>query len=105
VRWIGVSNYNVGQMKRLEKIAPITSDQPPYSLLRRNVEIDVLPYCEQRNIGTIIYSPMLSGLLTGAMTKERAENLPADDWRTHSPEFREPKLSKNLELVDRIRAG
>jgi aryl-alcohol dehydrogenase-like predicted oxidoreductase len=105
VRWICVSNYNVEQMKRLEKIAPITSDQPPYSLLRRSVEIDVLPYCEERNIGTIIYSPMLSGLLTGAMTKERAENLPADDWRTHNPEFREPKLSKNLELVDRIRAG
>ena len=104
VRWIGVSNYSVDQMKRLEKIAPITSDQPPYSLLRRKIEADVLPYCEQRNIGTIIYSPMLSGLLTGAMTKERAANLPADDWRTRNPEFREPKLSKNLELVERMRA-
>lgn len=104
VRWISVSNYSVEQMKRLEKIAPITSDQPPYSLLRRKIENDVLPYCEQRNIGTIIYSPMLSGLLTGAMTKERAENLPADDWRTRNPEFREPKLSKNLELVERMRA-
>jgi aryl-alcohol dehydrogenase-like predicted oxidoreductase len=104
VRWVGVSNYSVDQMKRLEKIAPITSDQPPYSLLRRKIEADVLPYCEQRNIGTIIYSPMLSGLLTGAMTKERAANLPADDWRTRNPEFREPKLSKNLELVERMRA-
>jgi aryl-alcohol dehydrogenase-like predicted oxidoreductase len=104
VRWISVSNYSVEQMKRLEKIAPITSDQPPYSLLRRKIENDVLPYCEQRNIGTIIYSPMLSGLLTGAMTKERAANLPADDWRTRNPEFREPKLSKNLELVERMRA-
>jgi aryl-alcohol dehydrogenase-like predicted oxidoreductase len=103
VRWIGVSNYSVEQMKRLEKIAPITSDQPPYSLLRRKIESDVLPYCEQHNIGTIIYSPMLSGLLTGAMTRERAENLPADDWRTRNPEFREPKLSKNLELVERMR--
>jgi aryl-alcohol dehydrogenase-like predicted oxidoreductase len=104
VRWIGVSNYSVEQMRRLEKITPITSDQPPYSLLRRKIESDVLPYCEQRNIGTIIYSPMLSGLLTGAMTRERAENLPADDWRTRNPEFREPKLSKNLELVERMRA-
>jgi aryl-alcohol dehydrogenase-like predicted oxidoreductase len=104
VRWISVSNYSVEQMKRLEKIAPITSDQPPYSLLRRKIENDVLPYCEQRNIGTIIYSPMLSGLLTGAMTKERAANLPADDWRTRNPEFREPKLSKNLEMVERMRA-
>jgi aryl-alcohol dehydrogenase-like predicted oxidoreductase len=103
VRWIGVSNYSVEQMKRLEQIAPITSDQPPYSLLRRKIESDVLPYCEQHNIGTIIYSPMLSGLLTGAMTRERAENLPADDWRTRNPEFREPKLSKNLELVERMR--
>jgi aryl-alcohol dehydrogenase-like predicted oxidoreductase len=104
VRWIGVSNYSVEQMKRLERIAPVTSDQPPYSLLRRKIESDVLPYCEQSNIGTIIYSPMLSGLLTGAMTKERAENLPADDWRTRNPEFREPKLSNNLELVERMRA-
>lgn len=104
VRWIGVSNHSVEQMKRLEKIAPITSDQPPYSLLRRKIETDVLPYCEERNIGAIIYSPMLSGLLTGAMTKERAENLPVDDWRTRNPEFREPRLSKNLELVERMRA-
>lgn len=103
VRWIGVSNYNVDQMKRLEKIAPLTSDQPPYSLLRRKIENDVLPHCEERSIGTIIYSPMLSGMLTGAMTKDRAESLPADDWRTRNPEFREPKLSKNLELVERMR--
>jgi aryl-alcohol dehydrogenase-like predicted oxidoreductase len=103
VRWIGVSNYGVEQMKRLEKIVPITSDQPPYSLLRRKIENDVLPHCEQRSIGTLIYSPMLSGLLTGAMTKERAAKLPADDWRTQNPEFREPKLSKNLELVERMR--
>lgn len=104
VRWIGVSNYTVDQMKRLEKIAPITSDQPPYSVLRRKIESDVLPYCEERGIGTIIYSPMLSGMLTGAMTKQRAESLPADDWRTRNPEFREPKLSKNLELVEQMRA-
>ena len=104
VRWIGVSNYDVPQIQRLEKIAPVTSDQPPYSILRRKIEADLLPYCEKKNIGVIVYSPMLSGLLTGAMTKERAESLPADDWRKNNPEFREPKLSKNLELVERLRA-
>jgi aryl-alcohol dehydrogenase-like predicted oxidoreductase len=104
VRWIGVSNYDVAQMKRLEKIAPVTSDQPPYSMLRRKIEAEILPHAELQNIGVIVYSPMLSGMLTGAMTKERAENLPADDWRRNNPEFREPKLSKNLELVERLRA-
>jgi aryl-alcohol dehydrogenase-like predicted oxidoreductase len=104
VRWIGVSNYDVPQMKRLEKIAPVTSDQPPYSMLRRKIEAEILPHAEQQNIGIIVYSPMLSGMLTGAMTHERAENLPADDWRKNNPEFREPKLSKNLELVERLRA-
>jgi aryl-alcohol dehydrogenase-like predicted oxidoreductase len=104
VRWIGVSNYDVPQMKRLETIAPVTSDQPPYSMLRRKIEAEILPYAEQQNIGIIVYSPMLSGMLTGAMTHERAANLPADDWRRNNPEFREPKLSKNLELVERLRA-
>jgi aryl-alcohol dehydrogenase-like predicted oxidoreductase len=104
VRWIGVSNYDVPQMKRLEKIAPVTSLQPPYSMLRRKIEAEILPHCEQNHIGVIVYSPMLSGLLTGAMTRERAANLPADDWRRNNPEFREPKLSKNLELVERLRA-
>jgi aryl-alcohol dehydrogenase-like predicted oxidoreductase len=104
VRWIGVSNYSPEQMERCGKIAPVTSDQPPYSMLRRKIESTVLPYCEKHNIGVIVYSPMLSGMLTGGMTKERAENLPADDWRRNNPEFREPKLSKNLELVERLRA-
>jgi aryl-alcohol dehydrogenase-like predicted oxidoreductase len=104
VRWIGVSNYDVPQMKRLEKIAPVTSDQPPYSMLRRKIEAEILPHAEQQNVGIIVYSPMLSGMLTGAMTRERAANLPADDWRKSNPEFREPKLSKNLELVERLRA-
>jgi aryl-alcohol dehydrogenase-like predicted oxidoreductase len=103
IRWIGVSNYNVEHIRRSQKIAPVTSVQPPYSLLRRNIEADVLPYCDQQGIGVIVYSPMLSGLLTGAMTHERAANLPADDWRTRNPEFREPKLSKNLHLVERLR--
>ena len=104
VRWIGVSNYDAGQMKRLEKIAPVTSLQPPYSMLRRKIETEILPHCEQNHIGVIVYSPMLSGLLTGAMTRERAANLPGDDWRRNNPEFREPKLTKNLELVERLRA-
>jgi aryl-alcohol dehydrogenase-like predicted oxidoreductase len=103
VRWIGVSNHDVSQMKRLEKIAPVTSDQPPYSMLRRKIEAEILPHAEQQNIGIIVYSPMLSGMLTGAMTHERAANLPADDWRRNNPEFREPKLTKNLELVERLR--
>jgi aryl-alcohol dehydrogenase-like predicted oxidoreductase len=103
VRWIGVSNFNVPQLKRAEKIAPVTSLQPPYSILRRQIEDEVLPYCEQRGIGVIVYSPMFSGMLTGAMTRERAAALPADDFRSRNPEFKEPKLSKNLELVEKLR--
>ena len=103
VRWIGVSNFDVSQLQRAEKIAPITSLQPPYSLLRRRIENEILPYCQRRGIGVLIYSPMLSGMLTGAMTRERASNLPPDDWRRNNPEFREPKLSQNLALVERLR--
>jgi aryl-alcohol dehydrogenase-like predicted oxidoreductase len=103
VRWIGVSNFNAEQMKRAEKIAPVTSDQPPYSLIRRAIEKEILPYCKAQGIGVISYAPMASGLLTGAMTRERAAALPADDFRTRNPEFREPRLSKNIELVERLR--
>jgi aryl-alcohol dehydrogenase-like predicted oxidoreductase len=103
VRWIGVSNFNVGQLKRAQKIAPVTSLQPPYSLIRRNIEGEILPYCEKHGIGVISYSPMASGLLTGAMTRERAAALPADDFRSRNPEFKEPRLSKNIELVERLR--
>jgi aryl-alcohol dehydrogenase-like predicted oxidoreductase len=103
VRWIGVSNFNVSQMERAEAISPITSLQPPYSLIRREVEKETLPFCRKQNIGVIVYSPMASGLLTGAMTRERAATLPADDWRSRNPEFREPKLSQNLALVERLR--
>jgi len=102
-RWIGVSNFNVEQMKRAEKIAPVTSLQPPYSLIRRKIETDILPFCEKQGIGVISYAPMASGLLTGAMTRERAAALPADDFRSRNPEFREPRLSKNIELVERLR--
>lgn len=104
VRWIGVSNFDVAQIKRAEKIAPVISLQPPYSLIRRKIENEILPYCERQDIGVIVYSPMASGLLTGAMTRERAANFPDNDWRRNNPEFKEPKLSTNLELVERLRA-
>jgi aryl-alcohol dehydrogenase-like predicted oxidoreductase len=103
VRWIGVSNVNVEQLNRAEKIASVTSLQPPYSLIRRQIEAEILPYCQQQGIGVISYSPMASGLLTGAMTRERAAALPANDFRSHGAEFREPRLSKNIELVERLR--
>lgn len=103
VRHIGVSNFSVEQMKRAQKIAPITSLQPPYSLLRRDIEAEILPFCEKNNIGVINYSPMLSGLLTGKMTAERVAQMPADDWRKRNPNFNEPKLSQNLKLVELLR--
>ena len=103
VRWIGVSNFNVSQMERARAIAEITSLQPPYSLIRREIEAEILPYCRQHSIGVITYAPMASGLLTGAMSAERAANLPDDDWRKRSPEFNEPNLSRNLALVERLR--
>lgn len=103
VRYMGLSNFNVEQIKRAQAIAPVTSLQPPYSLLNRNVEAAILPWCEQENIGVINYSPMSSGLLTGKMTAERIQAMPADDWRRKSPQFREPKLSRNLRLVELLR--
>ena len=103
VRWIGVSNFNVEQLKRAEQIAAVTSLQPPYSLIRRKIEAEILPHCEKQGIAVIVYAPMASGLLTGAMTRERAAALPADDFRSRNPEFREPRLSKNIELVERLR--
>ena len=103
-RWIGVSNFGVEQMERARAIAPVTSLQPPYSLVRRGVEDDILPYCQREGIGVIVYAPMASGLLTGAMTRERAASLPADDWRSRSTEFNEPNLTRNLALVERLSA-
>jgi aryl-alcohol dehydrogenase-like predicted oxidoreductase len=103
VRWIGVSNFNVAQMKRAQAIAPITSLQPPYSLLDRGVEREVLPFARRENIGVIAYSPMASGLLTGAMTRERVAHLPTDDWRRRDLRFQEPFLSRNLRLVRQLR--
>jgi len=103
VRYIGVSNFNADQMRRAWSIAPITSLQPPYSLLDRRIEPDTLPYCREQGIGVIAYSPMKSGLLSGAMTGERAASLPKDDWRSRNPEFQEPRLSRNLKLVEVLR--
>jgi aryl-alcohol dehydrogenase-like predicted oxidoreductase len=104
VRWIGVSNFNVAQMKRAAAIAPVTSLQPPYSMVRRDIEAEVLPYCAAHNIGTIVYSPMQSGLLTGKMTRERIAALPVDDWRREkNRHFQEPLLSRNLKLVELLK--
>lgn len=103
IRWIGVSNFSVEQMKRAQKIAPITSLQPPYSMLRRAIEEEVLPFALTNGIGVINYSPMVSGLLTGTMTAERVAAFPADDWRRRAAEFNEPRLSRNLRLVELLR--
>src|SRR6516164_6179366 len=103
VRHIGVSNFNVAQMQRAQAIAPITSLQPRYSLLHREIEGEILPFCARENIGVIAYSPMASGLMTGAMTRERIAALPADDWRKRHPDFQEPRLSRNLKLVSLLR--
>ncbi len=99
VRYLGVSNFSVAQMKRVQPIAPITASQPPYSLINAKVEDEVLPFCLENNIGVINYSPMASGLLTGKMTAERIAGMPEDDWRKRSANFKEPKLSRNLRLA------
>jgi len=104
VRWIGVSNFNVAQLERCRAIAPITSLQPPYSAISPEVASEALPYCARHGIGVIVYSPMKSGLLTGAMTKERVASFPADDFRRNALNFQEPHLSKNLKLADLMKA-
>jgi aryl-alcohol dehydrogenase-like predicted oxidoreductase len=103
IRYIGVSNFSVEQMKRAQKIAPITSLQPPYSMLRRAIEAEILPFAQENHIGVINYSPMVSGLLTGKMTAERVAGLPTDDWRRRAVEFKEPRLSRNMRLVELLR--
>jgi aryl-alcohol dehydrogenase-like predicted oxidoreductase len=103
VRYIGVSNFSVAQMRRAQAIAPITSLQPPYSIVTRAIEKEILPFASQNNIGVIVYSPMSAGLLTGTMTSERVANFEAEDWRRNLPNFQEPLLSRNLKLVERLR--
>ena len=100
VRWIGVSNFNVSQLERCRRTAPITSLQPPYSAVSPEIEKETLPYCQRHGIGTIVYSPMKSGLLSGKMTKERVAALPQDDFRKRAPAFQEPQLTENLRLAD-----
>lgn len=104
VRHIGVSNFDVEQLRRAQAIAPVETLQPPYSLLDREAEREILPFAEREGIAVIVYSPMASGLLSGAMTRQRVERLPDDDWRRRSPSFREPHLSRNLEVVERVKA-
>jgi len=103
VRWIGVSNFSVSQLKQAQTVASITSLQPPYSLVHPEVEGEILPFCERKGIGVIVYSPMASGLLSGAMTRERIATLPNDDWRKQHTDFREPRLTAHLALVERLR--
>jgi aryl-alcohol dehydrogenase-like predicted oxidoreductase len=102
VRHIGVSNFDVVQLRRAQAIAPVETLQPPYSLLERAVEDEILPFAQGEGIGVVTYSPMASGLLTGAMTAERVAALPDDDWRKHDPRFQEPQLSRHLALVGRL---
>jgi aryl-alcohol dehydrogenase-like predicted oxidoreductase len=102
VRHIGVSNFSVEQLRRIQQIAPVETLQPPYSLVAREAEEEILPFAEREEIGVIAYSPMGSGLLTGAMTRERIASLPEDDWRKHDPRFQEPQLTERLALVDRL---
>jgi aryl-alcohol dehydrogenase-like predicted oxidoreductase len=103
VRWIGVSNFNARQLERCRTIAPVTSLQPPYSAISPEVEEETLPYCQRHNIGVIVYSPMISGLLAGAMTRERVAAFPQDDFRKRAPAFQEPQLARNLELAELMR--
>lgn len=103
VRHIGVSNFDVDQLTRIQTIAPVETLQPPYSLIARDVEAEILPFAESEGIGVIVYSPMGSGLLTGAMSRERIAGLPDDDWRKHDARFQEPQLSAHLALVERLR--
>ena len=103
VRHIGVSNFDVAELDRIRPIAPVASLQPPYSMLRRGIEDGILPYCRTHDIGVIVYSPMAAGILSGAMTRERALSLPANDWRSTNPDYQEPKLSRNLALVEELR--
>ncbi len=103
IRFLGASNFNIDQMERALKIAPITSLQPPYSAINRAVEAEILPFCLKHNIGVINYSPMQSGLLTGSMTRERIQQMPDDDFRKKAKNFQEPALSHNLDLANLMR--
>jgi aryl-alcohol dehydrogenase-like predicted oxidoreductase len=102
VKHIGVSNFDVEQLRRIQQIAPVETLQPQYSLIEREVEHEILPFAEPQRIGVIVYSPMGSGMLSGSMSRERIERLADDDWRKRDERFREPELSGNLALVARL---
>ena len=103
VRYIGVSNFNVAQLRRAMAIDHVDTLQPPYSLIHAEVEDEILPFCQENGIGVIVYSPMMSGLLSGKMTRERISKLPYDDWRKGNPEFQEPRLYRNLWLAELLK--
>lgn len=103
VRYAGVCNFSVAQLDRAQAIHPVTSLQPPYSMLKRDIEADLVPWCQAHNAGILAYSPMQAGLLTGAFTRERVAGLGADDWRSRNPFFQEPQLSESLRVVDGLR--
>jgi aryl-alcohol dehydrogenase-like predicted oxidoreductase len=103
VRYIGVCNFNVEQLERIQKIADVASLQPPYSMLHREAEDELLGYCSRNNIGVVVYSPMQRGLLTGKFSQERLAALPLDDHRRRSPDFQEPQFTATLQLVDKLR--
>jgi len=103
IRWAGVSNFYVDQMRRLMAIAPVSSLQPSYSLINRKIEDEILPFCMEQGIGVIVYSPMGSGILTGAMTRERIANMPDSDFRKRNPRFLEPALARNLAIADKLK--
>jgi aryl-alcohol dehydrogenase-like predicted oxidoreductase len=103
IRWAGVCNFNVAQLERISPLGPVTSLQPPYSIISPEVEKELLPHCQSRHIGVIVYSPMKSGLLTGKMTAERVRAMPEDDFRKHAVQFQEPKLGRNLALAELLR--
>jgi aryl-alcohol dehydrogenase-like predicted oxidoreductase len=102
IRYAGVSNFCVSQLERVRKIHPVASLQPPYSMLKRGVEEEILPYCLKNGIGVVAYSPMQAGILSGRFTRQRAKNLPDDDWRKKSAAYTEPELSLNLRLVEKL---
>ena len=102
VRYGGVSNFDLQQLKRAQAIHPIASLQPPYSMFRREIESEIMDYCSKNQIGIIAYSPMQAGLLTGKFTQDRAVALPASDWRSKHPFFNAPQLAINLEVVERL---
>lgn len=104
IRYIGVCNFSVEQLERISAIHPVASLQPPYNMIERGVEEELLSYCDENGIGVVAYSPMMSGLLTGTFSEERLETLDDGDWRLRERHFQQPEFSVNLELVDRLRA-